>query len=343
MAWNMLIKFGVIAIAQFISTIDVGAADVAILSVATATPKDTPFCNVRLSGPIVAGDSKKVESALGTVSQRSANWSGNPLATMTLCLNSPGGSYAEGLRIANFILERHFSTMIEPNSICYSACALIFMSGGYGFEGRHFADRRLHVAGQLGFHAPYIKGIPQQTYSSLDLETAYKQSIRAIRDLMKLGQRHRANDDFMPKTLIAAMLDKGPTELFLVDTIYKAAKLNVLLYGARKAPITVAGLCNACLLFHYNTGIDFSLDDPPANCDTTRERIERHGNQIWFGGFGSEGLGYCVAQAPSPYGGLFGVSRSIFYSESDRPQRDAFYVPYNWYLYPAATIIQNLQ
>jgi hypothetical protein len=104
--------------------------------------------------------------------------------------------------------------MIEPNAICYSACALIFMAGNWTFEGQYFPDRILHVTGQLGFHAPYIKGVPQKTYCSLDLEAAYKASIQGIRNLMKLGQEHRVSNDFMPKTLIVAMLDKGPNELF---------------------------------------------------------------------------------------------------------------------------------
>jgi len=143
--------------------------------------------------------------------------------------------------------------------------------------------------------------------------------------------------------LIVAMLDKGPNELFLVDTVYKAAKLNVMLYGTREASITVTGLCNACTLFHHGTGIELSLDEPPADCDAGKENIERRGNQIWFGGFGSEGLGYCVAQVPSPYGAPFGVSRSIIWDKNNRPQGDAFDVPYNWYLYPAATNIKNLQ
>ena len=111
-----------------------------------------------------------------------------------------------------------------------------------------------------------------------------------------------------------------------------------MLYGAREASITVTGLCNACTLFHHGTGIELSLDEPPANCDARKESIERHGNQIWFGGFGSEGLGYCVAQVQP-----FGVSRSIIWNKNNRPQGDALYLPYNWYLYPAATNIQNLQ
>jgi hypothetical protein len=73
-------------------------------------------------------------------------------------------------------------------------------------------------------------------------------------------------------------------------------------------------------LFHHGTGIEWSLDEPPANCDARKENIERHGDQIWFGGYGEEGLGYCVAQVPSPYGAPFGVSRSIMWDKNNRPQ-----------------------
>jgi hypothetical protein len=175
----------------------------------------------------------------------------------------------------------------------------------------------------------------------LDLETAYKESIRAIRDLIKLTQKHRVGNDLMPKTLIVAMLDKGPDEVFLVDTVYKAAKLNIGLFGTRKVAITDTGLCNACILYHHGREIEWSLDEPPGNCDT-KTRIKRQGNQIWFDGYGSEGMGYCVAQVPSPYGAPFGVSRNIIY-EDDRPKDDEFYIPYNWYLYPPAKKIQSLQ
>jgi hypothetical protein len=160
---------------------------------------------------------------------------------------------------------------------------------------------------------------------------------------MKLGQKHRASDDFLPKALIVAMLDKGPDEVFLVDTVYKAAKLNIGLYGARKVAITVTGVCNACILYHHGRGIEWPLDEPPANCYTKQTSIQRQGNQIWFDRYGSEGLGYCVAQIPSPYGGPFGVSRNIIHKNDRQPKGDEFYVPYSWYLYPPATKIQNLQ
>jgi hypothetical protein len=132
------VRAALIILALLTSAAHACAAEVAILG-ATSTEafSDDPVCNVQLSGPIVAGDKKKIENALNTVSQ-SGDRSGGVTASFTLCLNSPGGSYAEGLQIADFLLERHFKTMIGPSAICYSACALIFMAGNWYFEGQYF-------------------------------------------------------------------------------------------------------------------------------------------------------------------------------------------------------------
>jgi hypothetical protein len=232
----MLTQLTIAAVALFISAPHVCAADVAVLSTTTTAKRDDP---VRLSGPIVPGDNKKLESALDTVGPRGVP-SDHALGRYrtTLCLNSPGGSYSEGLQIANFLLEQHFRTMIEPNAICYSACALIFMAGNWTFEGQYFSDRTLHVTGQLGLHAPYIKGIPQKTYSSLDLEAAYKASIQ-------LGQEHRVSNEFMPKTLIVAMLDKGPNELIWESRAReKSAKVALVPVGAGTIALIFEG-CRA--------------------------------------------------------------------------------------------------
>ena len=178
--------FGAIALALFVSAANAHAADVVILSTDITKITDDPVCNLRLSGPIDSGDSTKIETIVDGVQQRSRGWSGIIGDSPTLCLNSPGGSYTEGLNIANLLLERH-------------------------------------------------------------------------------------------------------------------------------------------------------INDP------SKQGVERRGNQTWIGSFGSEGSGYCVAQAPSPYGAPFGVSRNIIYDKKDRPKKDDFYIPYNWYLYPPATKIQSLE
>jgi hypothetical protein len=67
------------------------------------------------------------------------------------------------------------------------------------------------MGASLGFHAPFIKDVPQQIYSALDLETAYRQSIAAIRDLARLGRDRKTT--ILPQPVFNEMLAKGPNEL----------------------------------------------------------------------------------------------------------------------------------
>jgi hypothetical protein len=66
-----------------------------------------------------------------------------------LCLNSPGGDYREGLRVAGYLMEKSVGTAVAEGGECYSACAIIFMGGTFPWKGE--LNRYLHVRGILGF------------------------------------------------------------------------------------------------------------------------------------------------------------------------------------------------
>jgi hypothetical protein len=76
-----------------------------------------PHCDISVEGPIVKGDGEKFRDLLGSIGHA------------TVCLNSPGGAYYGGLNIATLILERELRTKVEDGSLCYSACAIMFMAG----------------------------------------------------------------------------------------------------------------------------------------------------------------------------------------------------------------------
>src|ERR1700688_2584766 len=79
------------------------AADISIVSSGLAKyPTDGRVfqpseCTIKLSGPIVAGDAEKLK-ALGTRREGKLTLMG------TLCLDSPGGSYKEGIAISELLL-----------------------------------------------------------------------------------------------------------------------------------------------------------------------------------------------------------------------------------------------
>ena len=80
------------------------------------------LCAFSLDGPITDGDSDKLSAA---ISQSRLDEFDE--RTHSICLKSNGGSYVEGLKIAKLIYNRVLSTVIEYDSECYSACAIIFM------------------------------------------------------------------------------------------------------------------------------------------------------------------------------------------------------------------------
>lgn len=79
-------------------------------------------------------------------------------ATAVLTLRGPGGSYSEGLALADFLRENHIATVVERGAECYSACAFAFL-GGSGYSPQDgigtYVDRMVEPGSVVGFHAPY--------------------------------------------------------------------------------------------------------------------------------------------------------------------------------------------
>jgi hypothetical protein len=115
---------------------------------ATIQPSDDVLCALKLEGPIVEGDSERLSAVVASSRL-------DPLdeRTTSICLKSNGGSYSEGLKIAQLLFDRGLSTVIEFGSSCYSACATIFMAGVS--SEREIPMRKLSIGGTLGFHAPF--------------------------------------------------------------------------------------------------------------------------------------------------------------------------------------------
>lgn len=59
-------------------------------------------------------------------------------------LNSPGGSIVPAIEIGKAIRLKEFATVVLPETVCTSACALIWVAG---------SDRFAHPSSKIGFHA----------------------------------------------------------------------------------------------------------------------------------------------------------------------------------------------
>ncbi len=74
----------------------------------------------------------------------------------TICLNSPGGSVLEGVKLAKQFYKQGVGTVIPAGAECHSMCAILFMMGIAQGPEVSFVNRKLHVTGTLGFHRPIV-------------------------------------------------------------------------------------------------------------------------------------------------------------------------------------------
>jgi len=215
------------------------------------------LCAFALEGAIVAGDYDRLSglitrSRLDDLDER----------TVSLCLKSAGGSYVEGLKIAELIYSQGLSTVVADGSECFSACAIIFMAGVLSDKPGSVSVRpimpyrKLSAGGILGFHAPYLSMLGEK-YSKEQVESATQSMRKAILGLAEFASKETmlAAGDFIKKSLMVGILGKGPQDVLFVKTIGDAARWNIEIYDAGMQfpkPSRIDEVKNICNNFHYS-------------------------------------------------------------------------------------------
>ncbi|KJC60508.1 hypothetical protein UP10_12935 [Bradyrhizobium sp. LTSPM299] len=211
-------------------------------------------CQLRMDGEIAAGDFDKFRQKLPK------NYP--PIETgPTLCLNSPGGDFVEGLKIADFV-SGGISTSIAAGAACESACGWIFLAGLSRNRAGTELSRAIDAHATLSFHAPYIDvgnaaitpGNPA-TSNSLNLKAeiqAYNQAVGEIgRNLLALAQKYATLDvsqPLVPATLLAEALVKVGNDKLLVNTTGAAIRWSIRVNGYKGlVPRTKADVVRACI------------------------------------------------------------------------------------------------
>ncbi|MEA3278727.1 MAG: hypothetical protein U9Q81_26195 [Pseudomonadota bacterium] len=199
------------------------AADIRFLG-----EEDDTF-HISLSGPIADGDKDRLAAAVQPAlrNEEIPPW----YRAISLHLNSPGGNLQAGLDVVEFIVEHYIGTVIDDGAECYSACALIFMSGNGVTRNfvETYINRELHVGGNLGFHAPYVK------FQGVGYNAAIKQLGRMLKLLDNKGSL-LTGKHFLKHSLIAELLLRSPKEIFNIDTVDKAGRWDIALTGFSGPP-----------------------------------------------------------------------------------------------------------
>lgn len=91
----------------------------------------------------------------------------------TLSLASPGGLVVPTLKLGRAIKAKGITTVVETGRGCYSACALLYLSGHNRILGKESKDwLNRSSAAVVGFHAPYTLGADGVARHLQDIKTS---------------------------------------------------------------------------------------------------------------------------------------------------------------------------
>ena len=139
------------------------------------------------------------------------------MPTAVLTMNGPGGSYYEGLKLADFLRANHIATVVERGMYCYSACAFAFL-GGSAFSSQAgigtYIDRMVEPGSSVGFHAPYAD--EQSFLAALEARGAM-QAQGQTRDSLALMVKELVKWNVDPEVMFY-MVGMGPDDTYQLKT-----------------------------------------------------------------------------------------------------------------------------
>lgn len=201
------------------------AAEIAVIDARTLSFDEVVAgaCSLTLTGPIVPGDADRLRGLLEQKFPLEHD-DFNP----SLCLDSPGGSLDEGVKIAE-VLGGHFTATIVPaGAECLSACAVAFMGGTFGWYEYIFNMRIIHPDARLGFHAPALD-IAEGNYTGESVKRAFDVAVDAIARIAgDMDKTHITGTiNRFPRSLLAAMLVHRGEDFLWIDTVEKAGAWDI--------------------------------------------------------------------------------------------------------------------
>ena len=201
-------------------------------------------CHAVLSGIIVDGDAERIRTILPGASETGFYVSVSP----TLCLNSPGGSFAEGLEIARYLRETGVRTHVAAFDECLSACAIAFLGGTEkGFEDGLVTDqeRSIHAMARLGFHGPSLR-VDDGSFSRAVVEEAFEVAIQATAQIFSRLEELRLSNDF------ALNFIDVPQNAFLeINTPERVQALGVGVVGLAPLPQQLSNERLEQICYHF--------------------------------------------------------------------------------------------
>lgn len=232
-------------------------------------PARSEHCAHRIDGQIGRGDSERIIGYLQTALDRVDQYQMDDplvLSPFSVCLNSPGGSLSEATRIAAFLLEKWIGTVVDDGDSCLSACSIIFLMGSTDGDLGKGLNRKLHVNATLGLHRPSVDAPDGAGFSGEQLSKAFDLANEAIYRFMALANTPLGLTDgiFVQPDLMQNMLQHKGQDFFYVDTVGKALRWQIDLFGYEKTTlvdaVAAARACHNMFTVSTSTGKDLVYD-----------------------------------------------------------------------------------
>lgn len=208
---------------------------------------DGSACVLKFEGAVAAGDAQALQQAIETfeteITQANQFYYMADYPYDSVCLNSEGGNFAEGVKMAQVLNRAGYGTLVEAGDVCMSACAVAFMGGSYHSESDRGTQpkRALHPTARLGFHAPSLN-VPKSQYSEAIVADAYAAALGSIAELQEVADEIR-----FPRSLLVDMLGTPPADMMFVETVGQATRWRMIVTDVQ--PVTdvqAAHMENAC-------------------------------------------------------------------------------------------------
>lgn len=225
---------------------------------AGVTATGTQSCPITISGTIVSGDQASLVAAtdrIGWTTGGKLNPPDSPESGLTrvVCLSGPGGSYAEGRRIANFLFDNGFGTRVTAQSECLSACAFVFLAGRNKGDEVDGVNRNMHFTSVVGFHAPYYVPRDGAVMSADEIRDLNRLWNLVFADMLRFYS-WRSFSSYAPSLsmqLLSRIMSAGPSELVHIASTEDAMRFGVRVEGfnerADASPQAIVQLCRNVL------------------------------------------------------------------------------------------------
>lgn len=211
------------------------AATIALLPTASFAAEvgfpESGRCKLTINGEIITGDYEKILSSIDKFIVDDGESSGKTIA----CLNSPGGNYYEGLKIAKLFYEKGVGTFIDNRNVCFSSCAIIFMMGRAVGDEVSYINRTLHIGGHLGFHRPYSTLNDVRNYTSGNINAAFDIGVQGVLDMVRLATKPVpwGSEQMIPADMLQVILATPPNRIYQIRKVEEVVRWKINIEGSQ--------------------------------------------------------------------------------------------------------------